>query len=133
MECFVSGVTPWAASAEATALNKKLKPLGNLEQYKFEDWRNDAVLLDDSGCASAIYSRSGQAYILLANLDAGDKETNCIIHPERLPCPLSGVDKAKIIYSDKTVGIDAMKLSGNGEKITIPGDDMILLYIDEKK
>jgi len=133
LESFVSGVTPWTASAEAIELNKKLKPLGSLEQYKFADWRNKAVYLDNDNCASAIYGRSGQAYILLANLSESDKEINCIVHPERLPCPLSGVDKAKIIYSNKTIGIDAIKLTENGEKITIPGDDMILLYLKEKK
>jgi len=133
LESFVSGVAPWSASAEAIELNKKLKPLGNLEQYKFADWRNKAVSLNNDDCACAIYSRSGQAYILLANLGADDKEINCTVDSEKLPCPLSSVGKATIIYNDNTVALDAAKLIGSGEKITVPGDDMILLYIEETK
>ena len=71
-----------------------LKPLGDIESYRFADWRNQAVSLSDRRCASAIYSRAGTAYVLLANLDSSSKEVSCVLHPGKLPCPLARLASA---------------------------------------
>ncbi|MGD0091491.1 MAG: DUF6259 domain-containing protein, partial [Planctomycetota bacterium] len=61
LEAFLGDVFPWPASAEGLELLPLFKPLGDLESYQFADWRNQAVSLSDSRCASAIYSRPGEA------------------------------------------------------------------------
>ena len=62
-------MTPWPASEETFELLPLLKPLGDMGAYRFADWRNQAVTLSHPRCASAVYSRPGEAYLLLANLD----------------------------------------------------------------
>ena len=69
IEAFLGGVAPWPASEETFALLPLLKPLGDIGSYRFADWRNQAVTLSDARCAAAVYSRPGEAYLLLANLD----------------------------------------------------------------
>ena len=89
LEAFLGGVTPWPASEETFALVPLLKPLGDIGSYRFADWRNQAVTLSDARCASAVYSRPGEAYLLLANLDQSPREVTCVLHPEKLPHPLA--------------------------------------------
>ena len=129
LESFLSGVTPWPVSPEAIALNRKLMPLGDVEQYKFEDWRNEVVYLEDDNCASAVYSRPGEAYILLGNLDAEPKKIACIMYPQKLSYPLSTIRSAEIIRGAKRVELNVSQLSGAGEIIPLPGDDMVLVHI----
>ena len=52
MEAFLNDVTPWPASEETFALLPLLKPLGKIEDYRFADWRNQAVTL--VGCSLCI-------------------------------------------------------------------------------
>jgi hypothetical protein len=139
LEAFLGGVAPWPASAETFDLLPLLKPLGNLEAYKFADWRNQAVTLSDSRCASAIYSRPGEAYLLLANLEQSQREVACVLHPEKLPCPLDRVANASIRMvspalaaspnSPTVSDLDIHNLVGPGLKIAIPGDGAILIQI----
>ena len=84
LEALLGGVAPWPASPETFDLLPLLKPLGDIESYRFADWRNEAVSLSDPSCASAVYSRAGEAYLLIANLDrrrarspAGCARRNC--------------------------------------------------------
>ena len=125
----MTGVAPWPASDEAIELYNILKPLGDLEQYKFENWRNKAVKLDDRDCISAVYSSPGEAYILLANLEPELKKVRCVIKPENLPYPLSSVLSAEILSQDKSISLDANKLTIGGEEINIPADDAVLIHI----
>lgn len=58
----------------------------------FADWRNQAVTLSGARCASAVYSRTGEAYLLLANLDQNPRENRTVIFRTVLtatdyPCP----------------------------------------------
>ena len=72
-----------------------LKPLGNLEAYRFAGWRNSAVRLNDGRCASAIYSRPGEAFLLLVNLEPAAREVTCVLHPDQLPYPLDSLETAE--------------------------------------
>ena len=89
IEALLGGVTPWPASQETFQLLPLLKPLGDIESYRFADWRNEAVTLSHDRCAAAVYSRPGEAYLLLANLDQDPHEVTCVLHPEKLPYPLA--------------------------------------------
>jgi hypothetical protein len=137
LEAFLSGVTPWPASPETFELMPLLKPLGDLAQYRFADWRNQAVRLDGPRCASAIYSRPGEAYILLGNLDKNLQLVRCIVQPQKLPHPLSSPVAATLW--GRVVGVDAGdpgsqelnvgQLLGEGVKVTIPADSAVLLQL----
>jgi hypothetical protein len=129
VETLLTGVAPWPASPEAVELHKMLKPLGNLEQYKFEDWRNKAITLDNENCASAVYSRPGEAYVLLGNLDPEQKKIVCVINPRNLPYPLSSVNSGEISGTDTPVSLDVGRLMGDGENIALPGDGVVLVHI----
>jgi hypothetical protein len=129
LEALLTGVAPWPASEEATELYRILKPLGNVEQYKFEDWRNKTVTLKGKGCASAVFSRPDEAYVLLGNLDSDAKRVTCTIDPRKLPHPLSLITSGRILKADGSVDLNAGKLTGGGEDITLPGDNAILIHI----
>jgi len=129
LEALLTGVTPWPASPEAIDLYKILKPLGDVEQYKFKDWRNKAVKVKDGNCASAVYSRSGEAYILLGNFENEQKDVAFTINLSNLQYPLRSANSAKIIDEGSSINLSLDKLTGNGENITVPGDGAILIHI----
>ena len=81
-------------------LFKILKPLGDIEQYRFEDWRNKAVSLVGDNCTSAVYYRPGESYILLANFDPEPKKVTCTVKPRNLPYSLSSVGAGAILEKD---------------------------------
>jgi len=139
LEAFLGGVAPWPASDETFELVPLLKPLGDIRSYRFADWRNQAVTLSDARCASAVYSRADEAYLLLANLDQAPREVTCVLHPDKLPHPLTQPATAVRLPApaaasgspdqpDATV-LDVRQLVGPGVKITIPGDDAILVHV----
>lgn len=135
IEALLGGVAPWPASAETFELAPLLKPLGNLEAYRFADWRNQAVALSHPRCASAVYSRPSEAYLLLANLDQEPREVTCILHPEKLSHPLANptaairIDPSVAPVNRETSGLNVHQLLGEGLKITIPGDGVILVHV----
>jgi len=125
----MTSVAPWPASEEAIELYKILKPLGDLEEYRFEDWRNKAVRVDNKDNISAVYSRPGEAYILLANLEAEPRKITCTINPQDLSYPLSSISSCEILSKGESIELDASKLADSGESITIPADDVVLLHV----
>ncbi|MHB8860847.1 MAG: DUF6259 domain-containing protein [Pirellulaceae bacterium] len=141
IEAFLNGVTPWPASEETFALLPLLKRLGEIRTYRFADWRNQAVSLSDARCAAAVYSRPGEAYVLLANLESEAREVTCALHPERLPHPLASPTRATRLaapaaaddsrISSDTASLNVGQLVGEGLKMAIAGDDVILLHIQQ--
>jgi hypothetical protein len=125
----MTSVTPWPASPESLELYRILKPLGGVEAYQFEDWRNRAVKLDDRNCISAVYSRPGEAYVLLANLDPLAKSVRCRINPDALQNPLASPASAALVSTDTEKALDLKRLLGEGETLSIPGDTVILLRL----
>ncbi len=125
----VTSVTPWLANPEAIEVFKILKPLGDLEQYKFEDWRNNAVKLYGQDCTSAVYSRSGEAYVLLANFNSEPTKVICTIKPANLSYPLSSISSCGIVGEGESKGLDVKKIVSTGEKLTLPADSVLLLHI----
>jgi hypothetical protein len=130
LEALLGGVTPWPASPETFDLLSLLKPLGNIEECRFADWRNDAVVLSDRRCASAIYSRPGEAYVLLGNLDEQVKQVTCVLHPEKLPHPLNRASAAtKVAPAGDSLNLDVRQWVGDGTKITLPGDAAMVIRV----
>ena len=129
METLLTGVAPWPANQEAIDLYKILKPLGDLTQYRFEDWRNTAVHLDDPECISAVYSRTGEAWILLGNPNAVPKQVACRLSVENLPFPLTAITTVTLSGSSESIRLDTIKLTGSGETVTVPGDSAVLLQV----
>ena len=125
----MTSVVSWTASKEAIDLFKILKPLGDIEQYRFEDWRNKAVSLVGDNCASTVYCRPGESYILLANFDPEPKKVTCTVKPRNLPYPLSSVGAGAILEKDVSKNINIKKLTGSGETITLPDDNAVLIHI----
>jgi len=131
LEALLGGVTPWPASVETFELLPLLKPLGGLEEYRFADWRNEAVTLSDRRCASAIYSRPGEAYVLLAQSGCGDERGYpCVLHPGKLPHPLNRVTAAmKLAPAGDSLNLDVRQWVGEGIRITLPSDDAMIIRV----
>lgn len=120
---------PWPASDEAAESFQILKPLGCLERYQFRDWRNPSVRVADDELLSAIYSRPGEAYVPLANLQPNARETMCRINPLALQNPIAAISSAALIDKDNTYALDVQKLVGPGERILLPGGGARLLHL----
>lgn len=139
LQALLSGVTPWPASPEAVEFCSLLRPLGDIEAYRFADWRNSAVTLDAPRCASAIYSRPGESHVLLANLQTQPQEVRCRIHPANLPHPLPTLTAATLSGNEgeadpkvaTTVKIDlnVKELAGEGVKVTLPAEGAMRLHL----
>jgi hypothetical protein len=138
MEALLGGVTPWPASQETFELFDILKPIGEIESCQFEDWRNEAVTLQGTRCASAVYSREGETYLLVANLDGAAQEPLCTLHPENLPLPIKSLSRAAVIRVNQTgsrdkgsqdTRIDIQKLTRGGVRIPLEGDSAVLIKV----
>ncbi len=140
IEAFLNGATPWPASEETFALLPLLpKPLTDIGNCRFADWRNTAVTLSHARCAAAVYSKPGEAYLFLANLDAEPREVTCVLKPEKLPYPLARLTSAANLAAttasagppaeNHVSSLDVEQLTGAGIKLTIPGDGAILVRV----
>jgi hypothetical protein len=125
----MTGTAPWPASDEAAELFQILKPLGCLERYQFQDWRNRAVRVGDDELLSAIYSRPGESFILLANLQPKARETICRIDPRALQNRIAAIRSAALIDKDNTYALDVQNLVRTGERIILPADGARLLHL----
>lgn len=136
IQTLLNGVTPWPASDEILDLMPRLTPLGNVQDYRFADWRNRAVSLSHPRCAAAVYSRPGESYLLLANLDAEAREVTCVLDPQQLPHPLDRPASASQLDAtdpDKSRMLDVGSLIGEGISLVLPGDDVILVRVREDR
>lgn len=137
LEALLSGVTPWPVSPEVEQLFTVLKPIGAIETCRFMDWRNSAVTLPGGNCASAVYSRPGESYLVLANLDEKEEEARCVVRPADLPHPIVTPRTATLIRAAASAGagaesaLDVKALTTDGVKISIPGDTAVLVRITE--
>lgn len=139
LEALLSGVTPWPAGAETFELLPLLKPIGDLHGFRFADWRNQAVSLDGRRCASAIYSRPGEAFLLIANLAREAQDARCVVHPERLPCALARPASAALFRLPAPAPaaqnpatpqeMDAGKLIAEGITVSIPAESAVLVHL----
>jgi hypothetical protein len=125
----MTAVTPWRANPYAIEFVRRLKPLGDIESYKFEDWRNRAVRLEGENVASAVYSREKEAFILVANFDARARKVRVAVRPRELPDPLLAATSAAIVGERGTVRLDPIRLCGDGEVVEIPSDDVIVIRV----
>ena len=125
----ITRVSTWPASDGALELFKILKPPGDLERYQFEDWRNKVVTLDQRDCYSAVYSRVGEAYVVLANLAREAREVNCKVNPEALKNALSPLTAGEVVNQSRSTKLDPGRLTGVGEKIMLPAANAILLHL----
>jgi len=129
LTALMTGTAPWPASYEAADLFGILKPLGDPEQYQFDDWRNHAVELAGRNCLSAIYSRHGQAYILLANLRPKSRAVRCRVNTRALSSPLASLSSASMVNQGASTPLSVDALTGPGEKIVLPADGVKLLHL----
>ncbi len=137
LEALLSGVTPWPASPETFELLSLLKPLGELTGYRFADWRNEAVHLEGTRCAAAVYSRPGEAYVLLGNMEKNPQAVRCIVHPGKLPYPLTSPVAATVtssgtgpnVRTTEPLRLEARQLMGPGIQVLVPADNAVVLHI----
>jgi hypothetical protein len=139
LEALLAGVTPWPASPETFELFPVLKPIGTLETCRFADWRNQALTIRGARSAFAIYSRPAESWLVLANLDEATQEVSFVLHPDKLPYPLSSVATATLYPRSNTSTnlsakpaphpLDAKQLTGAGVTLTVPPDGAVLLHV----
>jgi len=129
LETLLTGSAPWPASPEAIEFYSILGLLGDIESYRFEDWRNTVVTASD-GLVSAVYSRPGEAYILLGNTGTEHRLANLKVNPSKLPFPLEKITAAELISSPiDRAGLDATLLTGKGAVVPVYGDDVIMVRV----
>ncbi|MCZ2149836.1 MAG: DUF6259 domain-containing protein [Bryobacterales bacterium] len=129
VETLLTGVAPWPASEEAIALYKILAPLGDLTRYQFQDRRNRAVKVDAADCITAVYSREGEAWILLGNTSSEARQARVKISPGNLPVPLRSLGSVQQMEGGVTASLDASRVAGEGETVRIPAAGVVLLRI----
>jgi hypothetical protein len=139
LEALLAGSTPWPADPETFALFPVLRPIGDIESCRFADWRNQAVTIRGAHSASAIYSRLDESWLVLGNLNDSAQEILCVLHPDKLPYPLSSVTTATLLPSSSAstnlgdspapIPLDAQQLTGAGLTLTIPPDSAILVHV----
>jgi hypothetical protein len=139
LEALLDGVTPWPASPETFELFSILKPIRDLESCRFVGWRNQAVRLQGRRCASAIYSRPGESFLVLGNLEKDPQEVRCTLRPDKLPYPLAAPTAATLLAGDlgasatpeanrsRSIAID--QLVRDGVTLTIPAASAVLLHV----
>jgi hypothetical protein len=119
LTALVTGVSTWPASESALKLFEILKPLGDLEQYQFEDWRNSAVHLNNNDCYSAIYSNPQEAYFVLANLSSEPCVVKCIVNPQSIKNPMASISTAELVNGDQAKKIEYRHAHARGaESVT---------------
>jgi len=128
LEALLSGVSPWPASPETFDIFAVLKQIGNLENWHFTDWRNKAVVLEGGRCASAVYSRPGESFVLLANLDEAPQEARCILKPQNLEFPIAS-PRTAILKGNPDTALNIKEMTKGGVKVLIPGDSAVLVQI----
>lgn len=128
LEALLGGVTPWPASPETFTLFPILAPLGDLTGWRFADWRSPAVKLEGGRGGAAVYSRTGEAALVVANLAAQAQTFRLRVDPRQLPVPLPRLASAEC-PSHPQIAVDVRTLQGDGAPITIPGDTAILLRL----
>jgi hypothetical protein len=125
----MTSVAPWPVSEEAIGLYKILTPLGDLEDYQFEDFRNSAVKISSPNAVSAIYSKPGEAYVLVANLNGEAETVTCTVAPEKFASPFGLVAEAELMGGNNRLPLDPRKLTSLGEEIRLPADGVLLLHL----
>lgn len=129
LAALMTNVTPWRANPETVELFKMLRPLGDLEQYRFEDWRTPAVLLEGRRCYAAVFSRPGETYLVLANFEAEPRTVSCVVRPGGLPHPLAKIASAELLAPGPARSLPPDRLSGAGESIALPAGGAVLLRL----
>ncbi len=132
LEALLTGVTPWPLMPEAIEMHRKLLPLGDLSQYKFADWRNKAVNLNDTLCASAIYSKPDTAFLIIGNLGSTSSALTVRLNSSLLPFPIENVISVRILNNTTGSELGTRLISADGEKIIAPSAGEILLRITGK-
>ncbi len=137
LEALLGGVTPWPASPETFELDSALKPVGDFQTCRFADWRNQAVTLEGTRCASAVYSRPNEAFLLLGNLDSTPQRLRCVLHPERLPFALRAPTSASLVCQRPGPAADSgdpqpvalPQLLGEGLTVDVPAEGVTVLRV----
>jgi hypothetical protein len=81
-----------------------------LSLRRIDDWRNTAVSLSERNTISAIYTRPGEAYVLVANLEPEPRKVSCRVPGDKLRDPLT-IQMAELAGGAR---LDAAKLSTSG-------------------
>jgi hypothetical protein len=133
LEALLTGVTPWPLMPEAVKLHQILLPLGDLNQYKFADWRNKAVNLNDTLCASAIYSKPDTAFLIIGNLGNKPSALTIRLNSSALAFPIEKLISVNILNKTGGSELGTKLISAEGEKVNIPPASEILIRITGKR
>lgn len=129
LTALVTGVATWPARDGALEVFKLLAPLGDLTQYRFDDWRNQVVSLGHAECYSAVYSRPGDAWLILANLGSNDAKANIVTTPTALPHPMTDFQAEWVDAKGQKTSLDAQALAGPGLEVTVPATGAALIHL----
>jgi hypothetical protein len=129
LEALLTGVTPWPVMPEAIRMHKVLFPLGDLNQYRFEDWHNKSVILNDTLCASAIYSKRDTAFLIIGNLGNKPSIVTVRLNVTALPIPIENVVSVMLLNNSGGSELSKKIITIKGEKMTIPPSGEVLIRI----
>jgi hypothetical protein len=130
LQALLSGVTPWPANEETFEIFRGLANLSDLESFQFRGWRNEAIKLTGTRTASAVYSRPGEATLVVANMSEKPQTITCSLNLERLPFPLKQPASA-ILSGREELPIEFSQLVTGGVSLPVPGDSALFIHIKE--
>lgn len=133
LEALLTGVSPWPVMPEAILMHQILLPLGDLSRYKFSDWRNKSVNLNDTLCASAIYNNPDTTFLIIGNLSDKPSIVTVRLNATALSFPIENVVSVRLLNNSGGYGLSKEIISLKGEKITIPPSGVVLIRITGKK
>ena len=129
LTALITGVSTFPASDGALKLFSILKPLGDLERYQFEDWRNNAVRFNKANCYSAVYCRPGEMYLVLVNLSSEPQTVKCAVNPQAARQPISAITKVELMNGNESTRLSGNLLTPDGQILSFPANGAMLIRL----
>ncbi len=78
---------------------------------------------------NAIYSRPGEAWVLLGNAQAEPRQVHLKVDGAKLRNPISRFEKAETWLKGVPVAVNTRELNLSGLNVTVPADSLLLVRL----
>jgi len=87
--------------------------------------------VEGNRCAAAVYSRPGECFILVGNLDDQQQSLHCAVRAAQLPFPLTAPTQASVIArpENEAAPLDLSSLLQKGVEISVPAESAVVVHL----